>query len=46
MKNKPNKVTEIQIVSGYDIDELLDTTDNDYFDEEPLKTEEVIVIIE
>ncbi len=42
MKNEPNKVTEIQIVSGYDVDERFDTTDGNYFDEEPLISEKAV----
>ena len=40
MKNKTEAVPEITIPKGYEIDEVLDMSD-DFGDEEPIYTEEV-----
>lgn len=45
MKNKMQTVPEIVIPKGYEIDEILDMSD-DFGDEEPIYTEEVKVKFE
>ncbi len=45
MKKKNNTVPEIVIPKGYEIDEILDT-DEDDFDEQPILQEEVKVRFE
>ncbi len=45
MKKKNNTVPEIVIPKGYDIDEIVDTSD-DFGDEQPILTEEVKIRFE
>lgn len=45
MKNKMQTVPEIVVPKGYEIDEILDMSD-DFGDEEPIYTEEVKVKFE
>ena len=41
MKKKKHTVPEIVIPSGYDIEDILDTDDSEFTDEQPIFTEEV-----
>ena len=45
MKKETNEVPEVVIPKGYDIDEILDMS-NDFGDEEPILAEEVKVRFE
>ncbi len=45
MKSKTEKIPEIKIPKGYEIDEILDMSD-DFGDEEPIYTEEVKIRFE
>lgn len=46
MKKKSNTVPEIVIPKGYEMDEILDTDENDFGEEKPILTEEVIIKFE
>lgn len=46
MKKKNNIVLEIIIPKGYEIDEILDTDEDDFGEEQPILTEEVKVRFE
>ena len=46
MEKKINYVPEIVIPKGYEIDEILDTDEDDFGDEQPILTEEVKVRFE
>lgn len=46
MKKKNNYVPEIVIPKGYKIDEILDTGEDDFGDEQPILTEEVKIRFE
>lgn len=46
MKKKNNHVPEIVIPKGYDIDEIVDTDEDDFGDEQPILTEEVKIRFE
>ncbi len=47
MKNKKERaVPEIVIPKGYEIDEILDTDEDDFGDEQPILTEEVKIRFE
>lgn len=41
MKKKKHETPEIVIPSGYSVEEMLDTDDSDFEDEQPILTEEV-----
>ena len=46
MKKKSNEVPEIVIPKGYEIDEIVDTDESDFGDEQPIGEEEVKVRFE
>ena len=46
MKKKSNVVPEIVIPKGYEIDEILDTDEDDFGDEQPIVQEEVKIRFE
>ncbi len=46
MKKKNNSVPEIVIPKGYEIDEIVETDEDDFGDEQPILTEEVKVRFE
>lgn len=46
MKKKNNDIPEIVIPKGYEIDEILDTDEDDFGDEQPILTEEVKIRFE
>ncbi len=46
MKKKNNTVPEIVIPKGYEIDEILDTDEDDFGEEQPILQEEVKVRFE
>ncbi|MDE7464647.1 MAG: hypothetical protein K2M48_06415 [Clostridiales bacterium] len=46
MKKKSSVVPEIVIPKGYDIDEIVDTDEDDFGEEQPILTEEVKVRFE
>lgn len=45
MKHKTNEMSEIVVFSGYDVDDVMDTS-NDFEDEEPIGYEEVKIKFE
>ncbi len=45
MKKKLNKTPEIVVYEGYDVDDVMDTS-NDFEDEEPIGIEEVKIKFE
>lgn len=45
MKKKTNNICEIVVFSGYDVDDVMDTS-NDFEDEEPIGYEEVNIKFE
>lgn len=46
MKKRSNVIPEIVIPKGYDIDEIVDTDEDDFGDEQPILTEEVKIRFE
>ena len=46
MKKKSSVVPEVVIPKGYEIDEILDTDEDDFGDEQPILQEEVKVRFE
>lgn len=46
MKKKNNVVPEIVVPKGYEIDEILDTDEDDFGEEQPILQEEVKVRFE
>ena len=46
MKKKSNVVPEIIIPKGYDIEDVVDTDEDDFGDEQPILTEEVKIRFE
>ena len=46
LEKKNNYVPEIVIPKGYEIDEILDTDEDDFGDEQPILTEEVKIRFE
>ncbi len=46
MKKRSNVIPEIVIPEGYDIDEIVDTDEDDFGDEQPILTEEVKIRFE
>lgn len=46
MKKKSSVVPEIVIPKGYDIEDVVDTAEDDFGDEQPILTEEVKIRFE
>lgn len=46
MKKRKNVVPEIIIPKGYDIEDVIDTDEDDFGDEQPILTEEVKIRFE
>lgn len=46
MKKKSSVVPEIVIPKGYDIEDIVDTDEDDFGDEQPILTEEVKIRFE
>lgn len=46
MKKKSNVVPEIIVPKGYDIEDVVDTDEDDFGDEQPILTEEVKIRFE